>query len=150
MAGPVTITDFDQLVAEAREEGRQRHSGEHRVSNARRGGPEPTLTLGNYGLTGVDPAVRKRHGVALPASMALHAAAAIAIAIVPLLIVDALPQPEAGTRAFFVEPIAAAAAAPAAAPGGERIRSDPRGPESPGRRSGRLRRAHRAADGDQA
>ena len=107
MAGTVTITEFDKLVAEARDEGLQRHSGVHRVSTPRRGGPEPILTLGNYGLTDADPVVRKRQGVALPASMALHAAAAVALAIVPLLLVDALPEPDGGTRAFFVEPIAA-------------------------------------------
>ncbi len=107
MAGPVTITDFDKLVAEARDEGLQRHSGEHRVSIPKRGVPEPTLTLGNYGLTDVDPAVRKRRGVALPASLALHTAAAVALAILPLLLADALPEPDGGTRAFFVEPIAA-------------------------------------------
>jgi len=107
MAGPTTITDFDRLVAEARDEGLQRHSGEHRPSTPRRGGPEPILTLGNYGLTDVDPAVRKRQSVALPTSMALHAAAALALAIVPLLVADALPDPDGGTRAFFVEPIAA-------------------------------------------
>ena len=107
MAGPVTITDFDRLLDEARNEGRQRHSGEHRVSTPRHGGPEPTLTLGNYGLTDADPAVRKRQGVALPASIALHAAAAIAITLVPLLLADALPEPDGGTLAFFVEPIAA-------------------------------------------
>jgi protein TonB len=39
--------------------------------------------------------------------MALHAAAAVALAIVPLLLADALPEPDGGTRAFFVEPIAA-------------------------------------------
>jgi len=107
MAGPVTITDFDKLVAQAREEGLQRHSGEHRVSTARVGGPELVLTLGNYGLTDVDPAVRKRQGVALPTSIVLHAAAALALAIVPLLLADALPDPDGATRAFFVEPIAA-------------------------------------------
>jgi len=107
MAGPVTITDFDELVAEARDEGLQRHSGERHVSTPGRDGPEPILTLGNYGLTDIDSAVRKRRGVALPASMALHAAAAVALAIVPLLLADALPEPDGGTRAFFVEPIAA-------------------------------------------
>ena len=45
--------------------------------------------------------------MAVPASMILHAAAAIAIAIVPLLLADALPEPDGGMRAFFVEPIAA-------------------------------------------
>jgi len=107
MASPLTTTEFDRLLDEARAEGLRRHSGEHHVSTERRGGPEPTLTLGNYGLTDVDPAVRKRQGVALPTSIALHAAAAIAIAIVPLLLAEALPVPDGGTRAFFVEPIAA-------------------------------------------
>jgi protein TonB len=107
MAGPVATQVFDELVDEARKEGRQRHSGEHRAAGPRPGGPEPTLTLGNYGLTDVDPAVRKRRGVALPTSMALHAAGALALAIVPLVLSDALPEPDGGTRAFFVEPIAA-------------------------------------------
>ena len=107
MTGPETIAAFDRLVDEARAEGLQRHSGEHRVSIPRRGGPEPILTLGNYGLTGVDPAVRKRQGLALPTSVALHAAAALALVIVPLLLSEALPEPDGGTRAFFVEPIAA-------------------------------------------
>jgi len=107
MAGPETIQPFDALLDEARREGRERHSGEHHAVNPRPNGPEPTLTLGNYGLTGVDPGVRKRHGVAMPVSMVLHAAAAAALALVPLLLADALPQPDGGVRAFFVEPIAA-------------------------------------------
>jgi protein TonB len=107
MAGPGTIRHFDGLLEEARREGRERHSGEHRAANPRPTGPEPILTLGNYGLTDVDPAVRKRRGVALPASVALHAAAALAVVIAPLLLADALPQPDAGVRAFFSEPIAA-------------------------------------------
>src|SRR5512141_655926 len=107
MAGPATIQAFDRLVDEARREGCLRHSGEHRAASPRTRGPEPTLTLGNYGLTDVDPAVRKRRGIALPASMALHTAAAVALAVVPLLLADALPEPEGDIRAFFVEPIAA-------------------------------------------
>ena len=82
--------------------------------------------------------------------MALHAAAALALVIVPLLLADALPEPDGGTRAFFVEPIAAPPPPPAAAPGGERGRRDPRGPEGPGGRPGRLRRADRGADRDHA
>jgi protein TonB len=107
MASPLTTTEFDRLLDEARAEGLRRHSGEHHVPTGRRGGPEPALTLGNYGLTAADPGVRKRQEMAWPASMALHAAAAIAVAIVPLLLAEALPVPESGTRAFFVEPIAA-------------------------------------------
>ena len=107
MTAPETTAVFGRLVDEARAEGLQRHSGEHRVPTPRSGGPEPTLTLGNYGLTGIDPAVRKRQGLALPTSVALHAAAALAFVIVPLLLSEALPEPDGGTRAFFVEPIAA-------------------------------------------
>jgi protein TonB len=68
---------------------------------------EPTLTLGNYGLTGVDSSVRTRRGVAVPVSMGLHAAAAAALAIVPLLMSNALPETGGDIRAFFVEPLAA-------------------------------------------
>jgi protein TonB len=66
-----------------------------------------TLRLGNYGLTGVDPAVRKRRGLALPASLVLHATAAVALLIVPLLLGDGLPEPGGAVHAFFIEPIAA-------------------------------------------
>ncbi len=106
MAAPMTIRAFSGLLDEARSEGRRR-SGEQRpvVSGPR--GPEPTLTLGNYGLTGSDPAVRRRRGIAVPVSLALHAAAAVAIVVVPLLLSDSLPEPGGGIRAFFAEPIAA-------------------------------------------
>ncbi len=107
MAGPTTIQDFERLVDEARHEGVLRHSGEHRVAGPRTRGPEPTLTLGNYGLTAVDPAVRRRRGLALPASVVLHATAAVALALIPLLLADVLPEPESGVRAFFIEPMAA-------------------------------------------
>jgi len=106
MAAPVTIEAFGGLLDEARSEGRRR-SGAHRAVASRPRGTEPTLTLGNYGLTSVDPSVRKRQGVALPVSFVLHAAGAVAIAIVPLLLADSLPDPSGGVRAFFVDPIAA-------------------------------------------
>jgi periplasmic protein TonB len=106
MAAPVTIQAFDGLLEEARSEGLRR-SGEHPVVASKARGPEPILALANYGLTSVDPAVRRRHGVAVPVSMALHAAAAVAIAVVPLLLADPLPVPGGGVRAFFAEPIAA-------------------------------------------
>lgn len=106
MVAPVTIQAFDGLLEEARSEGLRR-SGENRVLASKARGPEPILALGNYGLTGVDPAVRRRHGVAVPASMALHAAAALAIVIVPLLLAHPLPEPAGGVRVFFTEPIAA-------------------------------------------
>jgi len=65
------------------------------------------LTLGGYGLTDADPAADRRRGVTLPVSILLHAAAAAAIVVVPLLVADAIPEPNSGVRAFLVEPIAA-------------------------------------------
>ncbi len=106
MAGRVTIQEFGRLVDEVRTEARQR-SGEHAAVRSGVRGPEPILTLGNYGLTDVDPGVRRRRSLALPVSMGFHAAAAAALAIVPLLLADALPQPGGDIRAFFVEPMAA-------------------------------------------
>jgi protein TonB len=58
-------------------------------------------------LVEADPSDRRRRGVAVPASVALHAAAAAALAIVPLLLSDALPEAGGDIRAFFVEPLAA-------------------------------------------
>lgn len=106
MAGPPTIQEFGKLVAEVRNESLQRHSGVHRAVSPRPRGPEPTLTLGYHGLTDIGAAVRRRRGVALPASIGLHLAGAVAIVVVPLLLGDALPEPGGGTRAFFVEPMA--------------------------------------------
>jgi len=107
MAGPVTIQEFERLVDDVRREGSRRHSGEHHVARPRTLSPEPILTLGNYGLTDVDPVVRKRRGLAVPVSMVLHGAAVAAFAVLPLLLADALPEPDGDIRAFFVEPIAA-------------------------------------------
>jgi len=106
MAGRVTIQEFGRLVDEVRTDALQR-SGEHHAVRTQASGPEPILTLGNYGLTDVDPAVRKRRGMAVPASLAIHIAAAVALVIVPLLLADGLPQPGGDIRAFFVEPMAA-------------------------------------------
>jgi protein TonB len=106
MAMPMTIRAFGGLLEEARREGRQRPA-EHRSAGSRPRVPEPILVLGNYGLTGVDRAVRRRRGVAVPVSVALHAVGAIAIGVVPLLLAGSLPEPGGGVRAFFAEPIAA-------------------------------------------
>jgi protein TonB len=82
----------------------------------------PVLALGGYGLTGTDPAGRGRRALTLPASILLHAAAAFALVVVPLLTSDAIPEPQSGVRAFLVEPMSVPppppppAARPAAAP----------------------------------
>jgi protein TonB len=84
--------------------------------------PEPTLELGGYALSGTDPAGQGRRAVTLPASVLLHAAAAFALVVVPLLTSDAIPEPQSGVRAFLVEPLSVPppppppAARPAAAP----------------------------------
>jgi protein TonB len=68
-------------------------------------GPRLWLTLGGYGLTDTDPAVRGRRAVTLPVSILLHTAAALALVVLPLLTSDALPDPQSGVRAFLVEPL---------------------------------------------
>jgi periplasmic protein TonB len=108
MAGQLTIQAFGRLALEARES----QAAEPGPSHRRGAAPEPTLTLGNYGLAEADPAVRKRRGVALPVSASLHMGAAVALALVPLLLADALPQPASDIRAFFAEPLSAPAPPP--------------------------------------
>ena len=109
MAAPLTIQAFGRLAGEARPHGL---SSEAREAAVRAGRPERTLTLGNYGLTDVDLAVRKRRAVAVPVSMGLHAGAAVALALVPLLLASTLPEPAKGIRAFFAEPLSAMPAPP--------------------------------------
>jgi protein TonB len=100
MAASVTIQAFERLAIDARP------SSDLRAPNDPTRRSEPSLTLGGYALTDVDRPVRRRR-VAVPASVALHAAAAAALAIVPLLLSDALPETGGDIRAFFVEPLAA-------------------------------------------
>jgi protein TonB len=111
MAGPTTIQGFDRQ-ADARGEGRRRRPGEPGGRPGTSPGPEPILVLGNHGLTDTDPGVRRRRALTLPASVVLHAAAAVILVVVPLVLGDSLPQPSAGVHAFFTEPIAAPAPPP--------------------------------------
>jgi protein TonB len=108
----MTLKPFEALIDDVHSEGLQRHSGEHNLAPTRRQGPQPILALGTYSLTDADPLTRTPRGVALPASMFLHGAAAVALAIVPLLVVETLPSETGGVRAFFVEPISAPPAPP--------------------------------------
>jgi protein TonB len=112
MAGPVTIQAFQRLAQDVRREARDWHVVAPHAASIRPNPPEPTLTLGNYGLTDADPWVRKRRGVAVPVSFSLHAGAAVALALVPLLLAEGLPEPARDIRAFFVEPLAAPAPPP--------------------------------------
>lgn len=107
MAGPMTLDPFETLIDDARNESLQRHSGESRALRSPTRGPEPILALADYGTSDPDTLARKRRGLAIPASMLLHGTAALALAIVPILVVDALPGETNAVRAFFVEPIAA-------------------------------------------
>ncbi len=73
---------------------------------------ESTLALASFGLTGTDAAAERRRRIALPASMLLHGATALALVLVPLLLADSLPTTSGELRAFFVEPIALPAPPP--------------------------------------
>jgi protein TonB len=101
-----TLQPFDALLDDAREAGRLRHAGEPRTVETR---PrrEPILTLGRFLADDAAPVVRRRRGIAIPASVLLHAIAAAAVVVVPLLLADSLPTATTGVRAFFVEPITA-------------------------------------------
>ncbi len=125
MAGPTALNPFDGLIEEVRSEGLQRHSGEHPAARSHRHGPEPVLTLGTYPLTDADLQTRHRRGMALPASMLLHGAAAAALAVVPLLLADTLPGQGNAVRAFFVEPIAVPAPPPPPPPAPARASAAP-------------------------
>lgn len=70
-------------------------------------GPMTILTLRSYGSEDGDPRVAARRRLALPTSVSLHTAGILALAIVPVLLSDSLPEPSEGVRAFFVEPMAA-------------------------------------------
>lgn len=72
---------------------------------ARATAAEHVLTLGGYGLTAADPAVQARRAITLPVSIALHTAAALGLVVAPLLLSDAIPEPQSGVRAFLVEPM---------------------------------------------
>ncbi|HUL79712.1 MAG TPA: energy transducer TonB [Vicinamibacteria bacterium] len=106
MAMPVTIKAFSGLLEEARSEGLRR-SGEHHAATTERLRPAPPLTFEDLAFRRADPGSRTRRGVAIPASVVLHAAAAVAIFVIPLLLTDSLPEPGGGVRAFFAEPMTA-------------------------------------------
>jgi protein TonB len=109
MAAPSTIEAFGRFAREARRHGSS--AGAH-AAGVHAGQPELTLTLGNYGLTDVDLAVRRRRGVAVPVSVGLHTGAAVALAFVPLLLASTVPEPASDMRAFFAEPLSAMPAPP--------------------------------------
>ena len=51
------------------------------------------------------PAPTKRSGFTLSVSIALHAAAALALVVIPVLMSEANPEVQSGVRAFLVEPL---------------------------------------------
>jgi protein TonB len=109
MAAPLTIQAFGGPADDVRQHGPSAEALEARVPASQ---PAAILTFGNYGLTDVDLAIRGRRGVAVPVSVGLHAGAAVALALVPLLLASTLPNPAKDIRAFFVEPLSALPASP--------------------------------------
>jgi hypothetical protein len=108
MAAPLTIQAFGGPADDVRQHGPSAEALEARVPASQ---PAAILTFGNYGLTD-DPAIRGRRGAAVPVSVGLHAGAAVALALVPLLLAGTLPNPAKDIRAFFVEPLSALPAPP--------------------------------------
>jgi protein TonB len=106
MTRPATLETFDALLDEARQGGRLRPpAARPAVPSGPR--PEPILEFGSFLADETGPVVRRRRGVAVPASMLLHAAGAMALVVLPLLVAESLPTAATGVRAFFVEPITA-------------------------------------------
>lgn len=103
MARAIALEPFDLLVEDARAEALLRHSGEIRR------GPQGSHRLSPTLLSSLDPAVAggRGHGgrLAAPVSILLHGAAALAVAVLPILISDSLPVDRGGVHAFFAEPM---------------------------------------------
>jgi protein TonB len=125
MAGPMALRAFDSLIDDARAEALLRHARGPQVPHRTAPTRAPELELGGYVVAAHDPAARRR-GIAIPASMLLHGAAAVALAIVPLLVADSLPGNAEGVRAFFAEPIALPPAPPPPPPAPARSAIAPR------------------------
>jgi protein TonB len=69
---------------------------------------------------------RTQQSKTLPVSLLLHAIAAIAIVLVPILGADVLPEPASAVKAFFVEPMAAPAPPPPPPPPAPRAATAPK------------------------
>ncbi len=125
MAGPLAFDALNGLADEARAGGLSQHSAELRAPRASGRGPEPVLTFADYALSDADAQTLRRRGLALPASILLHGLAAAAVAVLPLLVADALPGQADAVRAFFVEPMAVPAPPPPPPPAPARASAVP-------------------------
>jgi protein TonB len=135
MARPATFEAFEALLDDARETGRQRHAGEHHTAVGRPG-REPILTLGQFLDDEAVPVLRRRRAAAIPASLVLHALAAVAVVVGPLLLAESLPTATTGVRAFFVDPITAPPPAPPPPPAPRAAQAPAPSPKAPVKASG--------------
>jgi len=107
------LSPFASLLDEIREqslETRRASAQDRPAPNARRmqpAGPEPELHIETGAVSAPHRASRARTSLLLPVSFALHAAALLALVLLPLLMADALPPLTTTARVFFVEPISA-------------------------------------------
>jgi len=74
---------------------------------------------------------RTRQSKTVPVSLVLHLIAAALIIVVPLLVGGQLPEPQAGVKAFFAEPLAAPAPPPPPPPPAARPTIVPKVPPKP-------------------
>ncbi len=101
---------FGSLIAEVREQALAQAFGRPRAPRAPapRPGQEPDLLLETRAVSAPPREGARRRSQFLPASLAIHAALILAVALLPLLLSQELPPPTAAAvRGFFVDPVSA-------------------------------------------
>jgi protein TonB len=124
------LEPFEELIEVARAESvRNRATKRHAPHVAH--SVEPELHLERFATLEGGADVRRRRGLSISASVVIHAVAAVAVVVVPLLITEALPVGEQAIRAFFVEPIQVPAPPPPPPPAPPRAAPAPPGVARP-------------------
>jgi protein TonB len=104
---------FEALGDEARRQPLARRPAEARPDGRSRPSPPvPELAFRSLLQPAAGPSRSGSRGLAFPTSLVLHGVGIVAIVLLPLLVVDSLPDTATGARAFFVEPMTAPVAPP--------------------------------------
>ena len=112
-SGRRLVSPFGSVLDEVREHNLETRRASERdgpspgARGERPARPEPELHI-ETGVVSAPPRARgARTSLLLPVSFALHVAALLALVLLPLLVLDALPSVTTTARAFFVEPVLA-------------------------------------------